>query len=178
MNLLPIFFTESQEQGHLPESFDVEVIKFTFIPNVDTRSDRFHIPHYEMMKKLALSQRIMIFGHDADEYGQLIASIMYHIFKEMGVRDELMIRMPLTEKGIGMVSTFYSRKELDGFKSFYALDRLFMNSHRGLGIRKALMLRHLYHTSALPLHRVSNLNPNGTNTVTYVTKILLKEEDV
>jgi len=174
--MIPIFFTESDEEKHLP-NFDVEVIPITFVVNVDISQDDFHYPNIEGMLEMCNSDRILIFAHDCDSQGELLSSLLYHSFLKKGVSKDRMIRMPLTDDGIGYIGTFYSKEELAKLKTFYILERLYMNKYKSIGFKKSIMMKHLFYLSENENHKVQNINPHGTNTVTEITKILLGEYD-
>lgn len=174
---MPIFFTESLENSHLP-SFEVEARKLIFIVDVDIKKNEFRNPCIKDMNELVNNSRILILGHDLDEQGQIMASIVFHMFMDAGVAKERIIRMPLTEKGIGLITTCYSEEEMRVLKNYYFIQRLYLSNGGHYGIRKMLMLKHLFKLSNMPNHRVVNQNPNGTNSVTYVTKELLGESHV
>ena len=122
----PLFITESSKECHLP-NFDVEVLAFVFIPNVNIKSDEFYYPTIANMQEICESDRIIILAHDCDEKGQLMSSLLYYSFLNMGVDNKRLIRMPLTGQGIGYIGSFYTEAEMKKLKDYYILERLFMN---------------------------------------------------
>lgn len=171
----PYFITESLEKRHLP-SFEVEPIKYSFIPNMDIRNDDFYYPDMKNMEEICKSKRIIIIGHDLDEYGELIASILYYSFLRKGVSKDRLIRMPLTDNGIGYIGRFYNESEMLKLKDYFILETLFMKKFKTFGFKKILILKHLTELAGNKEHKVVNLNPNGTNSITHITKILINEE--
>ena len=176
--MIPLFITESLKECHLP-NFEVEAMEYTFVPNVDIKNDDFHYPKIKNIFDICIDNRIIILAHDCDEQGQLMASLIYHSFLKLGVSDDKLIRMPLTDKGIGYVGNFYSMEELTKLKNYYILERLYINKTKGVGFKKSMILKHLFKLSrkAPRTHLVQNKNKNGTNTVTYITKKLLGEQE-
>lgn len=171
--IIPLFFTESLEKSHLP-TFEVEAVKYNFIPNVNIEKDCFFYPQWEGMEEAIKNNRTIIFSHDADEQGNLLSSLLYYSFIQKGAKEENMIRMPLTLNGIGYVSNFYSPEEINKLKDYYILERVFMLKNKTFGFKKIRGLRHLFYLSDKK-HSVKNLNMNGTNTITEITREILGE---
>ena len=181
----PLFFSESAEKGHMPP-FPVEPVVFTWPVNVNIKERRFsrieklgQMTYRDLLSE-ALTGRRIIFGYDLDEQGQLMASVLYYQLVFDGVDKSQMARMPLTENGVAYVGSFYDAEQMKEALSYRILERVFMarllkNGVKAMGLRKAAALSILTSTVERG-DRVQNLNPEGTSTVTYITKCLLGEQ--
>lgn len=121
----------------------------------------------------------VLIGTDLDLQGTKIATLLHHSLNSLGIKN---FRFALTEKGYMRVGNFLSLSKL---KLIHRLERANIDfakkMKRNLGIsvgRKTFFLlgaiQHYRKTKPI----VKNLNSNGSNTFTAITKVLLQNKSV
>jgi len=125
-----------------------------------------------------------LIAYDMDENGELMANILHNSLVEYDVDPQNIIRMPYCEHGFVVFSEF---QDISDYIKFKSLQHDFMAKlqEKGLpkmGLRKAYSFDFVKSFkkrkgNKIDLKRARVVNPEGTSTITYVTRALLEWKD-
>ncbi|QDD68210.1 hypothetical protein [Caminibacter pacificus] len=115
-------------------------------------------------------------GYDLDEMGELMSSILFYKLIASGFDKEKIIRVPFCELGYQydnfIFSEFIDKCHLEKYLEIIHKENKLIKK-TGFGFRKNETIDILLNKKP---DSVENLNPNGTNTITYITKFLKGEK--
>ncbi len=197
-----IFISESYIGCHADIAFfEADLISFTFLPviqikksfgientkipnsfrgiwfngkNIFNRHGKINIA-FELAK---MKYKNYIIGTDRDIQGEAMAKLLQLALVDFGVQTENIHRVPLEYNGYKRVISFWDDKTFKKYLKDRWEDLSFLNQcqkengkKNGVGRRIAYMLSEYLN----PPDFVSNQNPNGTSTITYLIKKEINE---
>lgn len=131
-------------------------------------------------KKIQLGEKAtIVVGHDVDDKGEAMASCMKQSLLEAGIPEQDIKRIPLTSNGYIEVKKFI---DTSGYKEFIHIDQEFRKVlakagiKKNVGIIKAVALASVLKNKGkrLKIDQEDGINIQGTSSVTFVTRDLLK----
>jgi len=188
-----ILFSESNLGFHSKTEQNCQVIPLVFIPEIkkDESGKYFayiNLSNNQKIKPLfnegIVEDGIFLLGYDLDENGEFMAHALKNFLISKGVKENQIIRTPLTENGYIATSDFLN---IDKFLEYKIIDKEFQNEiKKNLGFNMTFndvmslvyLDRKKGKTLSLDgdgLHEKINLQ--GTSTITFVTNQLLGETD-
>lgn len=176
-------FSESDIGYHSKSVIDCEIIPLVFIPKIIKKNNDF-FPYADLKNNTDLLDAIargktFLIGFDLDENGELMAHSLKNFLIEKGIKQEDIIRTPLTEDGYIATNSFL---DISGYAKFRYYQEEFLKELRRaklprMTIMDLLALKYLNEKKGkdMVLSNYKKINFNGTSTVTFITNNLLKE---
>lgn len=123
---------------------------------------------------LSLKKKYIFIGYDLDRMGELMADILNYLLIQNGFNEENIFRIPLcdfgydfTEIGFSEFSSF--EKTMQKLQDIYLEQKLIKITKQGF--YKNFILKEIFYLNEKEFEKLNN----KTNSLTYVTKFLLKE---
>jgi len=170
-----VLITESSfGRHHKIENENVKLISTKGSSIIKLRGNGYKVSESFLAKVASYNPSFVLIGTDLDLQGTKIATLLHHSLKSMGIKN---FRFALTEKGYMRVGEFLSDKRLQAiFLAEKANIEFAKKMRKNFGVsvgRKTFFLlgtiQHFRRTKPI----VKNINPNGSNTITAITKMVL-----
>lgn len=125
------------------------------------------------------SSHILI-GHDSDKNGNLMATTIRKTLLAMGVPDDDLVRIPLTEWGYIGIQCFIEEKKIPGYLEYKSLDKKFIAhqkpaTNKAAGLIKQASLKYAYQFSGKKIEGIfeqEHIDSKGTSTATTTVKFM------
>lgn len=164
---------------HKIENPNIKLLSTKGSSIVNFRPNGYKVSEKFLEKIKSHKPSFVLIGTDLDLQGTKIATLLHHSLNSLGIKN---FRFALTEKGYMRIGSFF---DLSRLKIIHRMERANIEfakkMKRNLGIsigRKTFLLlgaiQHFKKTKPI----VKNLNSNGSNTFTAITKVLLQNKSM
>lgn len=194
-----LFVSESFIGNHSIEPFwEADLLSLTFLPNIYLKESSQEEVKWSMPNNfrglwlngiiignskndlfaLIKDYKKFIIGTDYDVEGNAMAYMLYQMLIEFGIKDEAIVRVPLTHEGYVGILPFWKKEEFDWYIQDKYEDEVWKQMSKktngGIGMgRRTLLIEDII---LYPPDYVQNINESGTSSITYIFKKSIKEK--